>query len=165
MTMTRSTFAPFNRLAGVDPQNLRFARKMLPMAQVLLAQNHADFVCLHAPTSGRIRKLGMTAWRVAPEGCQPVERPVHPEALVAEIFGALGGLIRDIVALWPQNARPREIGFATDGKVILFNASHPDARGLDWLAKHISGDARACLLVDSEKSALVAHITQEIGHG
>ena len=134
-------------MPGIDSSASAHAMRGMPLVRALLIGAGAELACFHFELARRHNGYRCTMWRASGGGydLSPSGRNVT-RGVLSEVCGSLAPLARNLSARWPEQARPRIIGVATDGHAILFNADQPSGEGVDWLEQHIRGRSPGVLL-------------------
>lgn len=144
----------------IQPRALDYAKRGLPEIR-----RHCDISGAGAMTfivegigTGR-RRYSSILWKEDGTDVR-IERQV-PDMEAVQRLEAIGGclmeLIRDMHSRWPKRAKPKAIGFLSDGCRLIFSPSHPAAEG-DWLLSHLNGSAPAVEIIGDQHQSLLSSI-------
>lgn len=147
-------------MPGLDQGAVGHVVQKLPLIRAMLAGARAEIACFHIEAKGRRRNYRCTLWRHSAAGGYDIKDGTSDmtSAMLSEICGSIMPLARDLVARWPEQARPPVIGIATDGHRIVFNAEHPSCAGEAWMSQHLSGRAPGAILSDDGRTGAIARI-------
>ena len=144
----RDASPPWGQMPGIDGRTVANAQSRLPLVRAALLGSKSVIMCVHIEMTQKRQAYKSSLWRTVDAGYQIIDGGTHltPETL-AEICGSFGPLARNLYARWPDRARPKAIGLATDGHRVVFNATHPACVGSQWLDDHLTGKAPGVSIV------------------
>jgi hypothetical protein len=141
----------WNVLPGLG-KNLVFpCTRKLELVRGVMTGLSASLICFQIqPNSPKRKRYDYVVWKGSAERGFLIEKSSNhmTASVLSEICGGFVPLAVEISSRWPERARPRQIGFATDGHRIMFNAEHPDCLGFEWMEQHLNGMSPASIIYD-----------------
>lgn len=151
----------WNVLPGLGKKVVFPCTRKLELIRGVMTGLGASLLCFQIqPNSPKRKRYDYTVWKGSLEKGFVIEKSANhmTVSVLSEICGAFVPLSLEISSRWPERARPKQIGFATDGHRIMFNAEYPDCLGFDWMEQHLTGLSPASIIYDDGVSSLLDSI-------
>lgn len=142
--------AAWGDMPGMDARTRAHTLSKLPLVRAALTGAKAQILCVHVEMGSKRKSYSCTLWRQSDDGAYDIsDGHTHVnETILSEICGSFGPLVRNLHARWPDRAKPKVMGLATDGHRVVFNATNPACIGSGWLDDHLTGRAPGVSIAD-----------------